>query len=98
MQIKIFDDVSDFLNKISESDAAKILANLKLLQENHTEGLVIKSLKGRIREIVVKQYRVIFFQINSTGYVVDTFRKRSKKTPKRILERAEKIYKDIINT
>lgn len=97
MDIKIFTDVTDFLDKIPEDDAAKILAYLKSLEENHTEGLIIKPLKGKIKEIVVRQYRVIFFWMGTTGYVVNAFRKQSKKTPKRIIEQAEKIYKDIAN-
>lgn len=97
MHIRIFDDVSDFLSKIPEDGSAKILAHLKSLQENRTEGLTIKPLKGKIKEILVRQYRVIFFSIGTTGYVVDAFKKQSRKTPKRIIERAEKIYKDIVN-
>jgi phage-related protein len=97
MNIQIFKDVLDFLNKISKDDKAKISAHLKSLQENHTEGLIIKPLKGRIKEIVVRQYRIVLFEIGATGYVVDAFRKQSDKTPKRIIERAEKIYRDIKN-
>ncbi|MDO8469798.1 MAG: type II toxin-antitoxin system RelE/ParE family toxin [bacterium] len=95
MNIRILDDTSDFLERIPEDDTAKIIAHLKSLQENRTEGLLIKPLKGKIREMVVKQYRIVFFFVGSTGYVVDAFRKKSQKTPKRIIERAEKIYKDI---
>lgn len=97
MNIQILDDVSDFLAKLSREDDAKIAAHLKSLAINQTEGLTIKPLKGKIKELVVKQYRIVFFRINNTGYVVDAFRKQSKKTPKRIIERAEKIYRDINN-
>lgn len=91
----ILSAVSDFINNLSHRDAAKILANLKFLETNKTEGLVIKQLKGKIYELVVNQYRVVFFKISEIGYVVDVFRKKSRKAPKRIIERAEKIYRDV---
>ena len=95
MNIHVFDDVAAFLNKIPPEDSAKILAHLKSLEENRTEGIIVKPLKGTIKEIVVQQYRIVFFRIAGTGYVVDAFKKQSRKTPKRIIERAERIHKDI---
>ena len=52
---------------------------------------------GKVKEIIVKQYRVVFFTIGTTGYVVDVFKKQSRKTPKRIIERAERIYRSMSN-
>lgn len=95
MRIVILDDVLDFLKSLSREEDAKIMAHLKSLELNQTEGLTIKPLKGKIKELVVKQNRIIFFRIGDTGYVVDVFKKQSKKTPKRIIERAEKIYRNI---
>lgn len=95
MDIKILDNVSKFIERLPEDDSAKILAHLKSLEENHTEGLLIKTLKGRIKEIVVRQYRITFFNIGTTIYVVDAFKKQSQKTPKRIIEKAERIYKGL---
>ncbi len=97
MSIRVFEDVSDFLKRIPEDDAARILAHLKSFQENCVEGLFIKTLRGKIKEIVVKNYRIVFFSIGSTGYIVDAFRKKSQKTPKRIIEQAENIYKNLDN-
>lgn len=97
MNIQILDDVADFLGKLSEEDDAKIAAHLKSLATNQTEGLTIKPLKGKIKELIVRQYRIVFFRIDNTGYVVDAFKKQSKKTPRRIIERAEKIYRGINN-
>lgn len=95
MKLHILDAVHRFLDSISVDDAAKIAAHLKSLQDDHTEGLTIKPLKGKIKEIVVRQYRVIFFVIGAAGYAVAAFQKQGRKTPKRIIVHAEKIYKDI---
>lgn len=95
MDIQIPSNVSKFLEELSREDDAKIAAHLKSLATDQTDGLLIKPLKGKIKELIVRQYRIVFFKIGDTGYVVDVFRKQSKKTPKRIIERAEKIYRDI---
>ena len=95
LHIHVLNDVKEFFEGLSQDAAAKIYAHLQLFQENHTEGLVIKSLKGKIKELIVKQYRIVFFTISNTGYIVDAFRKQSRKTPKRIIERAEEIYRVI---
>ena len=93
----IFNDVVDFLDEIPVKDSAKIYANISSLDENQIEGLVIKSIGEKIKEMIVKQYRIIFFYKNRVGYVVDAFKKQSQKTPQRIIKRAEKIYKNIKN-
>lgn len=95
MAIRILDNVKKFMDKLKEDDSAKILAHLKSLEENHTEGLTIKTLKGKIKEIIVRQYRIIFFTIGTTIYIVDAFKKQSQKTPKRIIKKAEEIYKGL---
>ncbi len=95
MKIQVLDDTSDFLSTLSKEDRAKIDGQLASLASRQTEGLVIKSLKGKIQELIVRQYRIVFFRIADIGYVVDIFRKKSKKTPKRNLERAEKIYRSL---
>ncbi len=95
MEFRVLDDVNYFLDKIPDDDAAKILAHLKSLEANQTEGLVIKTLTGKIKELVVGQYRIVFFVLGGKGFAIDVFKKQSKKTPLRIIERAEKIYHDI---
>lgn len=95
MNLQVLDTVIEFLESLSADDAAKMAAHLKSLEMDQTEGLTIKPLKGKVKEIVVKQYRIVFFRIGTKGYVVDAFRKQSKKTPKRIIERAERIYRDM---
>lgn len=95
--MQILSGVTEFIDGLSNHDAAKILVSLKFVDMGRTEGLQIKKLRGKIYELVVNQYRIIFFRISVTRYVVDAFRKKTQKTPKRIIERAEKLYRDINN-
>lgn len=88
-------EVADFIEGLPDKDSAKILAQIKSIELDKTEALVMKPLKGKIMELKVNKYRVVFFKVKNIIYVVDAFRKRSDKAPKRIIDRAEKIYKSI---
>jgi phage-related protein len=88
-------DAADFICGLPDKDSAKILAQLRSLEQDTTEALIIKKLKGKIMELKVNKYRVVFFKTASIIYVVDAFKKQSDKTPKRVIDRAEKIYKII---
>jgi phage-related protein len=96
VNLVILDDVRVFINKLSPLDSAKILAELKFLEMNRTEVLIIKPLKGKIMELSVRQYRIIFCKTGSMIYVINGFKKQSKKTPLRVIEQAEKVYREII--
>lgn len=96
MKLVILDDALAFIDNLTPEDSAKILANLKFLEMKRTEVLIVKPLKGKIMEISVKQYRFVFCKVGMIIYVIDGFKKQSQKTPPRIIERAEKIYRKII--
>lgn len=87
--------VKEFVDRLHPEDAAKMRAQLEMLLKGRTEELVIKTLRGKIKELIVKRYRIIFFKKEGMIYVVDAFKKQSKKTPQHIIERSEAIYKQI---
>lgn len=95
MNLILLSKVEDFIDILSDEDSAKILSHLRFLETGKTEALEIKPLKDKIRELIINQYRIIFFAIGDNIYAVDSFKKQSQKTPKRIIERAEKIYKTL---
>ncbi|MBI2623625.1 MAG: type II toxin-antitoxin system RelE/ParE family toxin [Candidatus Liptonbacteria bacterium] len=96
MLLKILRDASNFIETLSDTDAAKILAHLNSLEHKRLEALQIKTLHKKIKELIVFPYRIVFFEIDGLAYVTDIFRKKSQKTPPRIIERAVKIYQSII--
>ena len=69
--------------------------DLDLLEADRTEFLDIKQLSGKIRELIVRQYRLVFFRKEEIIYVIDIFKKQSQKTPRRIIERAERLYQSL---
>lgn len=97
MNITLFGEVTKYTAGIPKKDAAKILVGLQTLKKGWTKELIIKPLKGKIMELTVGSYRVVYFQHKETIYAVDAFRKKSKKTPLRIIQRAEQIYITLTN-
>lgn len=67
------------------------------MEQGAFHSVYIKTLRGPIKELIVKQYRMLFFTLGYTIYFVRVFRKKSKKTPRKEIEYAERIYKLITN-
>ena len=91
----VLEDANTYIQSTSEVDRAKILAHMALLRAGDHEILHTKQLSGQVRELIVKQHRIVYFVKNQILYFVNAFKKQSTKTPKRILDHAKKIYKSI---
>ena len=89
------DTVSDFIQELASVDQAKIAANVVMLRTNDFASVRIKQLDGPIYELIVKQYRFIFFRKGAIIYIVGAFRKKSAKTPIREIKHAMDIFKNI---
>ncbi len=87
-----FDSVTEFLEELPRNDAAKILAGVSKLEQGDFQSSYIKTLRGPLKELIVKQYRVIFFIHEHSIFLVCAFRKKSKKTPRGEIEYAEHVY------
>ena len=94
-RLRVLSTVQNFIDCLGPEDSAEVRAQLETLEKGSTEKLMIKTLRGKTKELIIKQYRIVFFRRETMMYVVDAFKKQSKKTPLRIIERAEKIYKQI---
>jgi phage-related protein len=86
------DDASEFIDSLPDKLKAKVLAALKTM-ETDFNLVYTKTLRGRIKELVVQRYRIVFFIKGSIIYVVLGFIKKSQKTPVQEIENAERIYK-----
>ena len=94
-QTLLFDEVKAFIRSRGSLDEAKILAAIATLRNRDSRSVHIKVLRGPIRELIVKQYRLVFFSVHHTLYFVGAFIKKSRKTPKHEIDKAENIYKKI---
>lgn len=85
--------VRDYLDQISENDAAGIMACMSELQKI---GYLLppfgKKMSGQngLYEITYKKHRVLYSISGGTAYMLVAFRKQSKKTPKNELKLAKK--------
>ena len=85
------------IGTLSIPDQARIKAAEEALVLGDFQALYIKSLKGPIRELIVGNYRLVFFYWKENSILfVDIFRKKSNKTPLRIIRHAERIYKMVM--
>ena len=91
-EVEFFEEALEFIGKLTETDKAKILANIKIM-ETDFDVVYTKLLRSPIRELVVKKYRLLFFIKVNTVYFVRGFIKKSQKTPIREIEKAENVYK-----
>ena len=92
-----FDKADEFLGDLDIRDQEKIAVCVKSLTEGDFKSIRTKLLRGKIRELIVKEYRIIFFIYLNSVYFVNAFRKKTNKTPRSEIDHAEKIYKQIIN-
>lgn len=86
-------DVEDFILKLPIKDQYKISAATDALKYKKFESVYIKQLKGEIKELRVKNYRLLFFIHDDNLFFVRIFVKKSRKTPRNEIHLAEKFYK-----
>ena len=95
-KIKILEKTKRFIQSLNEKDRAKTAAAITVLSYGDFQSVTVKSLRGPIKELIIKAYRIIFFAKNETLWFVSGFRKKTRKTPLYEIESAQKIL-DIIS-
>ncbi len=92
---EFLDKVKEFIQKLTIENQGKVAANINAIRMGQFGSVYIKTLKGAIKELLVKNYRFIFFIEKHIIYFVSAFIKKTQKAPKQEIENAEKIYKII---
>ena len=95
-ETRFFEKVKDFIEGMSSSDRAKVAANIYTMQIGEFSSVHTKTLRNEIKELIIKNYRFIFFIHKNLIYFVGAFIKRTQKTPKQEIDKAETIYKNFI--
>lgn len=98
-QAIMLEKVDKFIRILRSMEREKVMAAIRVMEEGKFELVHIKVLRNEVRELIIKQYRILFF-ISTEGniiYLVSAFRKETRKTPIRYIEHAEKMFKLIIN-
>lgn len=97
MKLVILNEVIAALSDLPLRLSGKISGALGSLEVGKTKDLLIKPIKGKIMELSVGQYRIIFCNMDAMIYVILLFKKQSRKTPLRIIRRAERICVAVAN-
>ena len=89
----LMSSVESFLGTLPTTNRGQIKANITLLENGDFQTPYTKKLKGVIRELIIGNYRLIFFIKDNIIYFTSAFRKKSAKTPTKEIKQAEKYYK-----
>lgn len=94
LEVRILSDVYEYVAALKEAERVKIRAQIALMREGDYSTLYTKQLSGPVRELMVKQHRILYFKKGDILYFTQAFKKQSAKTPKREIDRAKDIYKE----
>jgi len=98
LKVIILEIVEIFIReKLSTKDEAKLYASITAIRLGNYDNVFVKPLKDNIKELIIKNYRFIFFIDNEIVYFSNAFIKKTNKTPKIEMEKVKKIYKIIHN-
>jgi phage-related protein len=92
----IFKEAKDFIEGLSLKDIAKVKVSIATMQIGKWGSINVKTLRNSIKELIIKNYRFIFFIHKNFIYFVEAFVKKTQKTPKQEIDKAETIYKNFI--
>ena len=96
-KIKVLARVKDFIQSLGEKDRAKIAAAVHVLSQGDFQSVETKSLRGPVKELIIRSYRIVFFVRDDTLWLVGGFRKKTRKTPPQEIENALNIFKILDN-
>lgn len=96
--VTLFKEVEKFVLALSVQDEQKISGAINALRNKKFENIYVKQLRGDIKELRVKRFRLIFFIHNNIAYFSKIFIKKTNKTPKREIDLAERYLKIIMNS
>lgn len=88
--------VKEFITTLSDEDKVKFRGIAHSMELGVFNSLYIKTLNTPIKELIIKNYRFIFFINKNEIWFVGAFIKKSAKTPKSEIENAKKLYDKII--
>lgn len=82
-----------YIDNLNESEQGAIRADIEAMTFGNFDSVHTKTLRGKIRELIIGSHRISYFSIGSVLYFIRGFRKRSAKTPRKEIEYAEQVYK-----
>ena len=97
LNVYLFGRVKEYIALQSETDNLKIARAIAALRSGDFSSIHIKTIKGPLKELIVRRARIIFCLESNTIFFLTAFTKKTAKTPKHEIEMAEKTYLQLIN-
>ena len=94
-QVKVLSPAKEYINALSPAEQGSIAADIDTMRRGDFTSVYTKKLKERIRELIVGNHRITYFQLRPLLCFVRGFRKATGKAPPKEIEYAEKIYRTI---
>ncbi|MBU3964178.1 type II toxin-antitoxin system RelE/ParE family toxin [Patescibacteria group bacterium] len=95
--------VKEYIDKLSKKEQVKVFTYLELLKDKkgYLDEPYSKHIKGKIRELRVgfskNHHRIFYFTFVSKKIILlHAFLKKTSKTPKKEIIKAEKNYRDFL--
>ena len=88
----VLESAQRYIDNLGESEQGAIKADIDAMKFGNYDSVYTKTLKGKIRELIVGRHRISYFVMRGVLYFVRGFPKKSAKTPKREIEYAEQVY------
>ena len=85
----------EYIESIDDADKGAIAADIDIMRGGDLQTPHTKQLKGPIRELISGHHRITYFVNGRSLYFVRGFRKKTSKTPKREIDYAEHVYKQM---
>ncbi|MEK7107022.1 MAG: type II toxin-antitoxin system RelE/ParE family toxin [Patescibacteria group bacterium] len=82
----------EYIDGLSKSEQGAIRADIDTMKLGGFDSVYTKTLKGKVRELIIGRHRISYFAVGGILYFVRGFPKKSAKTPKKEIEYAEQIY------
>jgi phage-related protein len=87
----VLEGTKKFLRTIDIQDRGKIYKQIELMETGNFSGLFIKTINSPLKELKMGKYRILFFIHRDTILITSAFIKKSQKTPRKEILKAQKI-------
>lgn len=88
-------EVTEYLQEIDTAARAAIMADIATMRTGCFEEVDTKQLDGHIRELRSGPHRISYFAHKQTLYVIQAWRKKTNKTPRKYIRYAKQISQTI---
>jgi len=99
MVIKLFGQVSDYIDKLPKEQSAMIYAVLEDIKQYGLQAPLVslRQIKGKLWEIKISQTRIFYVVIEgNTMVLLHAYKKQSQKAPQHEIETALNRMKDVL--